>query len=53
MGERGCPQRSIYNYQNTLINPSEERKPQLHRVGNMKYNETILGSTKIIFYRRV
>jgi hypothetical protein len=35
-----------------LLNPSEERKPHLHSVGNMTSNTKILGYIKIILYRR-
>jgi hypothetical protein len=32
----GCPKTSVTNYQSTLFNTSEERKPHLHRCGSLK-----------------
>jgi hypothetical protein len=52
MGQKGCPERSINNYQHVLLNPSEDRKPQMHRVENITSNTKILGYIKIILYRR-
>jgi len=36
MGPIGFPEPSITNYQSTLINIPEERRPHLHRGGSFK-----------------
>jgi len=36
MGMIHCPEPSVLNYQSTLRNISEERKPHLHRGGGLK-----------------
>jgi len=35
-GQTGCPETSVNNYQHTLRNNPEERRPHLHDGGNLK-----------------
>jgi hypothetical protein len=37
MGPIGCPEMSVRNYHCTLSNIAEERRPHLHRGGNLKF----------------
>ena len=36
IGPIGCPEISVPNYQSTLCNIAEERRPQLHSDGSLK-----------------
>jgi len=44
MGQIGCPDASLTNYQPTFYNISEERRSQLHRGGKPETSQFVFGS---------